>query len=787
MTQWSSYQQAVFEAVEQRAHNLAVEAVAGSGKTTTIVEAAKRLKGSAYLAAFNKKMGDELSAKVQGMPGKQAGTFHSVGYKALSGRYGPLSVKGKKISEAWYEQAGKDERLGALGPAVVKLVSLAKQSALGLQGWISAEEWDGLIEHFGVLDDAPEGVTGEELAGHAERMLTWSTDAAREGLVDFDDMLYVPLKDRLRVMRFNTIFVDEAQDTNTARRLVTQAMCWPESRVVAVGDPCQPTGTHVAVVRQRARGTQRAQVEQVKIEDLQIGDRVLSYQLSDSAFVYGREVLGKSKRDFHGQLVRVSAGKYASQYTPNHHCVANFKPLEAHYAVYLMQRGECFRIGLTRMGHREVIGPQARLRAEGGQALWILSVFEQRKTAALYEAKVAARYGLPMLMFTAKNNSVFSQQELDTFWAMQAREGSTQMREGAEQALAEHYREFAYPMFTGKAYQVQIRRPTVVHACNLLDGCVMLPFTGKCHTTKQDWVPIRLSYQRYDGAVYSLTVEGEHLYVGDGLVTHNCQAIYGFSGAGASAMDDMIAHFDMQELPLSICYRCSQAVVREAQYYLPTIEAHADAPEGQVSHAMLRELLQLRPQPTEALLCRFNRPLVRVAFELIKLGVPVRIEGRDIGEGLIALSKKWPGIRSLSTLSEKLAEWADREQRKHVAKKRFSQAQAVADKLAVMGVFIDRTREQHGGMAELQALIREMFQDSAGQARKVFTLSSVHKAKGLEWPRVLVLGKGEVMPSPYATQPWELQQEQNLVYVAVTRAAHELVYVSGVEEEVEKA
>lgn len=59
---WSPYQETIFESIE-RCHNMIIEAVAGSGKTTTIVEIVKLLKkkglvcgnqGKGLVCAFNK-------------------------------------------------------------------------------------------------------------------------------------------------------------------------------------------------------------------------------------------------------------------------------------------------------------------------------------------------------------------------------------------------------------------------------------------------------------------------------------------------------------------------------------------------------------------------------------------------------------------------------------------------------------------------------------------------------------------------------------------------------------
>ena len=63
---WSSMQNAIFHEVETSEVNISVEAVAGSGKTTTILECMRRLpKGSDVLfLAFSKAIVTTLASKI---------------------------------------------------------------------------------------------------------------------------------------------------------------------------------------------------------------------------------------------------------------------------------------------------------------------------------------------------------------------------------------------------------------------------------------------------------------------------------------------------------------------------------------------------------------------------------------------------------------------------------------------------------------------------------------------------------------------------------------------------
>ena len=79
---------------------------------------------------------------------------------------------------------------------------------------------------------------------------------------------------------------------------------------------------------------------------------------------------------------------------------------------------------------------------------------------------------------------------------------------------------------------------------------------------------------------------------------------------------------------------------------------------------------------------------------------------------------------------------------------------------------------------DVQKRITEVFSDidHNGQLRKEVTLSSIHRAKGLEASHVYIL-RPELLPHPMAKRPWEQVQEKNIEYVALTRSLDTLSFV----------
>jgi len=254
------------------------------------------------------------------------------------------------------------------------------------------------------------------------------------------------------------------------------------------------------------------------------------------------------------------------------------------------------------------------------------------------------------------------------------------------------------------------------------------------------------------------------------------QAIYGFTGADATALDDIKEAVSAAELPLTVTYRCPQAVVKHAQQWVSHITAAESAPAGQVDRMDVKDLVKTA-QPGSAILCRFNRPLIALVYDFIRAGKAAKVEGRDIGNGLKSLARNWSS-KTYDELESWLEVYEQREAAKHRAQENEAKAAAVEDKVACLRTVIERTKELQPGAADpVGAVCTEVdaiFADTEGNAKGLVLLSSIHKSKGREWPRVFWLQTG---PSTWARKQWEQDQEVNLMYVATTRAQTHLTLV----------
>jgi DNA helicase-2/ATP-dependent DNA helicase PcrA len=328
--------------------------------------------------------------------------------------------------------------------------------------------------------------------------------------------------------------------------------------------------------------------------------------------------------------------------------------------------------------------------------------------------------------------------------------------------------------------QVVSALPTMLDACSAnrdlvdFDDMIWLPAALGLKVERFDWVFVDEAQDMNRSQLELI------LKAGDGRTRFCCvgdpkQAIYGFRGADTRAMDTTIERLRAKIFPLSITYRCPTSHVKLAQQIVPELEARTDAPEGSIRNLKLVDALPLMTN-WDLVLCRTNAPLVRVAFSLIRLGKKAAIRGRDIAGGLAALIKKVGGrnheAMPIDTFTARLEKHAEREYEK--LKKAKKSPLAFQDKVETLLVL----SEEIYTVRELLAKVNSIFDDKA----QGVACSSVHRAKGLEADRVFIVAP-ELMPHPMAELEWEIEQEQHIRYVALTRSKNELYFVEMPKEE----
>lgn len=313
------------------------------------------------------------------------------------------------------------------------------------------------------------------------------------------------------------------------------------------------------------------------------------------------------------------------------------------------------------------------------------------------------------------------------------------------------------------------------------DDQLYLPLYHDLPFPQHNWVLIDEAQDtnllRLEIARRMLRRDGRLIAVGD-----PAQAIYGFTGAFSNSLRQIARRFNTVDLPLTVSFRCPKAVVRVAQQWAPHIEAAPEAPEGEYRVIDNRDFLSSLIDMPEArrreaaVLCRYNAPVVTLAFRLLREGVSAHVAGRDIGGQVKNLLKKFGQSGPASALLPKLEEFQRREEARFLARGQEMRAASVVDRCQTLIAITRGTMDVQPGATvhDVELWINRIIDDD----QPGLTLSSIHKAKGREWETVYWLGRNGYQPCRWASKDWQLEQESNLMYVAATRAKQALIEVN---------
>ena len=386
---------------------------------------------------------------------------------------------------------------------------------------------------------------------------------AREQKIDFFDCLikYVQIGEPLPV---KVAMIDECQDITALQWKVIEKAFFKAEKIIIAGDDkqCQPTGSKVLT----KNGYKN-------IEELTEKDSLITFAQSDYSYY------GKRQREYHpeiahrfykGLLYNVTVNGVTNRFTPNHRMIVRYLNRDTSLqCVYLMKKGAMYRIGQCQVfssnGSTHFI---TRMNAEGAEEGWILRICKTKKEALIYEQYYSFAYGIPQLSWSKWYTKEMQKEVYSLLGSLE---------EKAENLLCSVHRDINYPMFNHEKVQAKSGGTCIslCEACNLIPEIMSVPlYQGKSKTDKKTlWNRFSVSYEDYNGLVYSLNVPKYHTYITDGgLTVHN--SIYSYSGARPDFLIQLSKQYPVEYLSKS--YRIPYSVFRLASAITDFIGAKTD-------------------------------------------------------------------------------------------------------------------------------------------------------------------------------------------------------------------
>jgi DNA helicase-2/ATP-dependent DNA helicase PcrA len=230
---WSEQQKAIFANVKNSEENLAVIARAGTGKTTTIVEALNYIPSnkSVLLCAFNSAIAKELGERVN-KSNVTCKTLHSIGFGTLA-KLGRLTLdKEDQQLDSWLKKHYPDNKKGIRSKAK-KLIAYAKN----VNKCQNKNDLASLAMFLDLADDATEQ---DNIVRLADAVFDeYDTKGQQIRLINFDDMVWLPVFLGVKPKQFDIVMVDERQDMNACQNWLAEQSVAKGGKLIVVGDDRQ--------------------------------------------------------------------------------------------------------------------------------------------------------------------------------------------------------------------------------------------------------------------------------------------------------------------------------------------------------------------------------------------------------------------------------------------------------------------------------------------------------------------------------------------------------------------
>lgn len=271
----TSEQEKIYNFIKFDTQHGIIDAVAGSGKTSTIIESISYVDKSKELlfCAFNKSIRDEISQRISKKQNSNivVKNLHQLGFDILKSnsetKFIVEEIKYKRLIEKAME--GK---ISSKIESYIELYEINKNPKNEIEERIlkeninkfkyklndsinkfrltlakdNFEDFKNMIIHYGIIDEIK---TNPKILNSVINIFFECTKIIIEKgneiaknlkIIDLTDMLYLPQKLMLYPIKsYDILFVDECQDLSKAQLAIALKYVKKNGRVIAVGDPQQ--------------------------------------------------------------------------------------------------------------------------------------------------------------------------------------------------------------------------------------------------------------------------------------------------------------------------------------------------------------------------------------------------------------------------------------------------------------------------------------------------------------------------------------------------------------------
>ena len=626
-----------------------VVSCAGSGKTTVLIarllykELVEGIKPYRMLViTFNKKASEEIEERYHlarrriGLPNFNPSfhTFHAFFLRLLR----------SDVKYEDYTVSNSSKYFFTLADMVKTHQTL--KSNIDLVKDILATRSYGINNKKDYLTHNEFGDMGVEVIKKYEELLEENEE------MDFDDMLLLLYReifehqnqDIIDIFKesYDLVLIDEFQDISGIQYDIIEELVSAigMNRLTVIGDDDQASLVGSKVLMQG--GVVK------NVEDIEIGDRVVSYKMGDSfslstdtKFGKGYEVLDKRMHSEEGALEVVTESGHRSTYSQGHKAIAKLSCERDDYILYMMRNHKGhYRIGVSRIyaneGSHVLFGLKNRMRREKATEGWVLKLYKTKREAMRDEQLYSYEFGVPRNIFNVDTAGVLKDESDEDY----VFENISNLEGKALRMLECFGRDVNYPLCSKVDERFNNVHYTsnasfVIRACNLIPEMFDMVVRNPDNSIEYSKLK-EVNYIEGMHDFVSLKVDGYKTYVADNIATHNC--IYEFRGSNPqyiTQFGNMLP--SAQTHLLTVNFRCPQAIL---SFVAPSIYKNnkrvAKALRSSMSggtvdflgvkadEPLVQTIIEdYRNNKEVAILVRNNHQKTVISDKLVRRGVPV--------------------------------------------------------------------------------------------------------------------------------------------------------------------